>query len=88
VTDARLRPGARTWTATAQGCEFRLDIFVDPDSETAAAILYYQADGLAAAIAQARRFLAAHPGPDDRYGELHQRHGDLGDYLADIHLAG
>jgi len=32
--------------------------------------------------------LAAHPGPDDRYGELHQRHGDLGDYLADIHLAG
>ena len=63
MTDARLRPGARTWTATAQGCEFRLDIFVDPDSETAAAILYYQADGLAAAIARARRFLGRPPRP-------------------------
>ena len=66
--------------------EFRLDIVTGPDPDDPTAIVFYRADGIAAAIAQARLFLAAHHGPDNRYGELYQRNSDLADYLTDIHL--
>jgi hypothetical protein len=70
-----------------QACEFRLDIVTDPDPDAPTAIVWYRADGIAAAIAQARRFLAAHDGPDDQYGELYQRNGHLADLLlTTIHL--
>jgi hypothetical protein len=69
-----------------QACEFRLDIVTDPDPDAPTAIIWFRADGIAAAIAQARRFLAAHDGPDDLYGELSQRNGDLADFLTTIHL--
>jgi hypothetical protein len=82
---------ARQHTAPAnvvdeQACEFRLDIVTDPDPDAPTAIVWYRADAIAAAIAQARRFLAAHDGPDDQYGELSQRNGDLADFLTTIHL--
>jgi hypothetical protein len=69
-----------------QAGEFRLDIVTDPDPDAPTAIVFYRADGIAAAIAQARRLLAAHDGPDDQYGELSQRNGDLADFLTTIHL--
>ena len=58
--------------------EFRLSIFTGPDRQVA--VVWYQAAGLAAAIEQARRFLTAHQGPGDRYGELHA----WGDFLTTI----
>ena len=67
-----------------QAGEFRLDIVTDPDAPTT--IVWFRADGIAAAIAQARRFLAAHDGPEDLYGELYQRNGNRGDFLTTLHL--
>jgi hypothetical protein len=69
-----------------QACEFRLDIVTDPDPDAPTAIVWFRADGIAAAIAQARRFLAAYDGPADLYGELYQRIGNLGDFLTTLHL--
>jgi hypothetical protein len=74
--------------ADTQACEFRLHIISDPNPDVPATIVFYRADGLAAAIAQGRRFLAAADGPDDRYAELYQRNGNHGDHLTDIHLGG
>jgi hypothetical protein len=66
--------------------EYRLEIVTDPDPDSPAAIVWFRADGIAAAIAQARRLLAALDGPGDPYGELYQRNGDLADHLTTLHL--
>jgi hypothetical protein len=63
--------------------EFRLEIITDPD--VPGAVVRFHADGIAAALAQARRLLAAHDGPADTYGELYQRNGNLADFLATVH---
>jgi putative hydrolase of HD superfamily len=77
----------RRVVATASpGAEFRLDIVTGPDPDDPAGVVWFRAESIDAANAQARRFLTAHRGPDDRYGELYQRNGDLGDYLTTIHL--
>lgn len=73
------------------GEEYRLEIVTDPDPDVPAVIVWYRADGIAAAIAKARRWLAARPddhgGPGEQYGELYQREdGDLGVHLTTIHL--
>jgi hypothetical protein len=66
--------------------EYRLEIVTDPDPDVPAARVMFRADGIAAAIAAARRILAAADGPDDQYGELYQRNGQLADFLTTIHL--
>jgi hypothetical protein len=66
--------------------EYRLEIITDPDPEVPAALVVFRADGIAAAIATARRILAAVDGPADQYGELYQRNGELADFLTTIHL--
>jgi hypothetical protein len=67
--------------------EFRLEIVTDPDvPDVSDAVVRFHADGIAAALAQARRLLAAHDGPADQYGELYQRNGDLADFLTTVHL--
>ena len=63
-----------------------MEIFNDPDPDTPAAILWFKAPSLNAAIAHAHRFLATHPGPDDQFGELYQRDGDLAMFIDSIHL--
>lgn len=73
----RLIPGA--------GDEYRADITTGPDDDPAA-VVWFRATSIAAAIAQTRAHLAAHPGPDDRYAELYVRTGDLADFLIDVHL--
>ena len=67
--------------------EFRLQIVTDPDPDPQSpdAVVRFHADGIAAAIAQARRLLAAHDGPADLYGELYQRNGPMADFLTTIH---
>ena len=67
------------------GREYRLEIVTDPDPDTPAAIVWFRAAGTAAATDQARRLLAALHGPDDQYGELYQRNGDLAEYLDTVH---
>ena len=59
--------------ATTQ--EFRLDIISDPDPDIPAVIVWFRATTPAAATVYARRVLAQHHGPDDRFGELYQRDG-------------
>lgn len=87
TTDTQTRPHtAAADVVDAQACEFRLDIVTDPDPDAPAVIVWFRADGIAAAIAQARRFLAAHDGPDDQYGELSQRNGHMADLLTTLHL--
>lgn len=68
-----------------QGEQYRLEIVTDPDPDVPAALVVFCADGLAAAIATARRLLATVDGPDDQYGELYQRNGNLADFLTTIH---
>jgi hypothetical protein len=70
---------------TDQREQYRLEIVTDPDPDVPAALVVFRADGIAAAIATARRLLAAVDGPDDQYGELYQRNGDLADFLTTIH---
>ncbi|WP_245923928.1 hypothetical protein [Paractinoplanes atraurantiacus] len=70
----------------AEHGEFRLEIVAGPDPDSPSAVVWFRADGIAAAIAQGRRFLAVADGSDDRYGELYQRNGDLADFLTTIHL--
>jgi hypothetical protein len=65
--------------------QYRLEIVTDPDPDVPAARVVFCADGIAAAIATARRILAAADGPDDQYGELYQRNGQLADFLTTIH---
>ena len=67
------------------GDEFRLEIITDPDPDTPAAIVWFHADGIAAAIITARRHLAVHPEPDDAYGELYLRDGTTAVYLTTLH---
>ncbi len=64
--------------------QYRLEIVTDPDVE--ATVVGFDADGIAGALAQARRLLATHDGPGDQYGELYQRNGDRTDHLATVHL--
>jgi hypothetical protein len=66
--------------------QYRLEIVTDPDPDTPVALIWFRADGIAAAIAQARRLLATLDGPDDQYGELYQRNGHLTDFLTTLHL--
>ena len=73
-------------TIAEQVTEFRLDIVTSPEPGDPAAVVWFKAEWIAEAIEQARRFLAAHQGPDDRYGELYQRNGHWGDFLTTIHL--
>jgi len=85
TTDTQQRT-APAGAVDEQAFEFRLDIVTDPDPDSPTAIVFYRADGIAAAIAQARRLLAAHDGPDDLYGELSQRNSDRADFLTTVHL--
>lgn len=71
-----------------QACEFLLDIVTGSDSDDPAAVVWFRACSVEAAIEQARRFLSAHLGHADRYGELYQRNGELGDFLTTVHLGG
>ncbi len=67
--------------------EYRLDVITGPDDETTDA-LYFTAP-VALADAHARRLLADHDGPDDRYGELWMRDPDGGtsaEHVDTIHL--
>lgn len=74
---AQLAPGT--------GDEYRADIHTTP-ADDPAAVVWFHATSIAAAVAQTRAHLAAHPGPDDRYAELYVRTGDLADFLIDVHL--
>lgn len=76
-----------TTGAAGPGEQYRLDIITDPDpAAPTAAVVVYQADGIAAALGQARRLLVAHDGPDDQYGELYQREGEHpGLHLTTVH---
>ena len=86
TTDTQIRPPTAAADVDEQACQFRLDIVTDPDPDAPAVIVWFRADGIAAAITQARRFLAAHDGPDDQYGELSQRNGEMADLLTTLHL--
>jgi hypothetical protein len=66
--------------------DYRLEIVTDPDPDFPDTVVRFSAGGISAALAQARRLLAAHDGPDDQYGELYQRCGQLADHLTTIHL--
>ena len=68
------------------GGEFRLDSITGPNPDSPAAIIWLSVDGIAAAIAAARRILAGHDGPGDAYGELYVRHGQRADFLTTIHV--
>jgi 5'-deoxynucleotidase YfbR-like HD superfamily hydrolase len=76
----------RAVAVTGPDTEFRLDIVTGPDPDDPAGIVWFRAASTDAATAQARRHLAAHLGPDDRYGELYRRDGDLAEFLDTIHL--
>jgi hypothetical protein len=65
--------------------QYRLEIVTDPDPDVPADLVVFFADGIAAAIATARRILAAVDGPGDQYGELYQRNGAMADFLTTIH---
>ena len=83
-TDTPTRPHtAPADVVDEQADEFRLDIVTGPDPDSPTAVVWFRADGIAAAIAQGRRFLAA---LDDQYGELSQRNGDMADFLTNLHL--
>jgi hypothetical protein len=84
---ARPGPGVAPARGFAeQDGEFQLDIITGPEPDDPAAVVWFRACSTAAAIEQARRFLVAHLGPDDRYGELYQRDGDLAEFVDTIHL--
>ncbi|RZU46548.1 hypothetical protein EV385_6622 [Krasilnikovia cinnamomea] len=82
---AKVTPTVPAGPVPAGQQEYRLEIVTDPDPDYPAAIVWYRASGIAAALSQARRLLAAHDGPDDQYGELYQRNGELADYLTTLH---
>lgn len=64
----------------AAGPEFCLEIVTEPDQPPLALIWFTAADR-DAALAQAHRFVDAHTGPTDRFGELYARAGHLADYV-------
>jgi hypothetical protein len=68
------------------GDEYRADLICGPDPDSPTAVIWYLATSQDAAIAQARAWLAALDGPDDRFAELFTRRGDIGEYLTDVHL--
>jgi len=68
------------------GDEYRADLICGPDPDSPTAVIWYLAGSHHAAIAQARAFLAALDGPDDRFAEVYTRRGDVGEYLSDVHL--
>jgi hypothetical protein len=70
------------------GDEYRADLICGPDPDSPTAVIWYRATSQPAAIAQARAFLAAQEGPDDRFAEVftHNRESDVGEYLTDVHL--
>ncbi|GIF08869.1 hypothetical protein [Actinoplanes siamensis] len=79
----RVRPVARL--APGAGDEYRADIHTSP-VDGPAAVVWFRAASIAAAVAQTRAHLTVQPGPDDRYAELYVRTGDLADHLVDVHL--
>ena len=68
------------------GDEYRADLHTGPDDDGPASVVWFRATSITAAVAQTRAHLAAQPGPDDRYAELHVRTGELSDFLVDVHL--
>ena len=85
----RTSGGGSAWpvgpAAADRASEFLLDI-VTADTDEPVAVVWFTAFTTAAAIGQARRFVAAHDGPPGRFGELYARHGDVADYQTDIEL--
>lgn len=71
---------ARTAADPTTGLEFCLEIVTDPDRPPLAVVWFTAADR-PTALAQARRFVDAHTGPQDRFGELYARAGHLADYV-------
>ena len=67
--------------------EFRLDIVDGPDPDAIDTSVYFEA-AVDQADVHARRLLADHDGPDDRYGELWIRDSgsDAADHWETIHL--
>jgi hypothetical protein len=68
------------------GDEYRTDLICGPDPDSPTAVIWYLATSTDAAISQARAWLAALDGPDDRFAEIYTRNGDRGEYLTDVHL--
>lgn len=60
--------------------EFRLEIVTEPD-QPPLSVVWFTAGDRDAALTQAHRFVDAHTGPDDRFGELYARAGHLADYV-------
>ena len=75
---------AGTAAAGAAG-EFLLDIVTEQADEPVA-VVWFTAFTTAAAIGQARRFVAAHDGPAGRFGQLYARRGDVAEYQTDIEI--
>ena len=87
----RTSEGGPAWpagTAAADGAgEFLLDIVTEQDGEpVTVAVVWFTVFTTAAAIGQARRYVAAHDGPPGRFGQLYTRHGDVAEYQTDIEL--
>jgi putative hydrolases of HD superfamily len=68
------------------GRPYRLEIVTDPDPEQLGAVACFKAPSTAAAYRHSRQLLAAHHGPDDRYGELYAADGEQPAHLDTIHL--
>jgi hypothetical protein len=77
-----VRPVARL---AGTGDEYRADLHTTP-VDGPAAVVWFRATSIAAAVAQTRAHLLAQPGTDDRYAELYLRTGELADFLVDVHL--
>jgi hypothetical protein len=60
--------------------EFQLEIW-GPTTPPPVAIVWFTAATASAAICQARRFVDAHDGSPQRFGELYARDGDNAEYL-------
>lgn len=75
-----------TGPAGALGTEFQMDILTETDLVDPVARVWFRADQADTAAVLARRLLAAYPGTADRFGELYQRDGDMGVFLATIDL--
>lgn len=72
--------------AAADGAsEFLLDIVTEQADEPLA-VVWFTAFTTAAAIAQARRFVAAYDGSPGRFGQLYARAGDVAEYQTDIEI--
>jgi hypothetical protein len=71
--------------AAAGASEFLLDIVTEQHDEPVA-VVWFTAFTTAAAIGQARRFVAAYDGPAGRFGELYARHGDVAEYQTEIEI--